>query len=44
MEVTKREKQAAVVPDFDIDTYMKVQQDSIVYYFPTILRCHKIGV
>jgi len=39
MKVTRLEKQAGIVPDFDIDTYMKVHPGDSIFYFPTILRC-----
>ncbi|KAE9446707.1 hypothetical protein C3L33_21390, partial [Rhododendron williamsianum] len=37
-EVIRREKQARVVPDPDIDTYMKVMLVSVVFSFPMFLQ------
>ena len=36
VEVSKREKQAGVVPDPDIDTYMKVPLVSLIFFFPYV--------
>jgi hypothetical protein len=44
MEIGKREKEAGVVPDPDIDTYMKVPVSSLVFFsfmFVIVLKLSK---
>lgn len=33
LEVSKREKEAGIIPDPDVDTYMKVLQALLIYSF-----------
>ena len=37
-EVVRREKQVGIIPDPDIDTYMKVKSQA--HIFPSLFMCH----